>query len=442
MLRGLPLVISLGAWMSSQPAHADPDAATLADAAKPGPSAIFNGSDASECAFPSAVGMLIGGEIFCTGTLIHPQVILFAAHCMDTSQQGVIPEAIMFGEDADDPARVIPVDTCQLHPDWQTLGIDLAACTLPVAVHQVPITPIIMGCEADTLQPNVDLTIVGFGATAGFLDEEGNLSVEGVGRKRFTHQRVTDVLIGDNDLVMVGPDTGGCFGDSGGPALVQLFDGTWRVVGAASTLHPDSVPDPEGEICGLGTVYEIVWNHVDWLESSTGFDLTPCHTSDGTWDPGPDCGGFPLAPELPETSWAEGCAVASLAGWSSTCGSPFSDGPFPDPNPPPEPEPEPNPAPPPEPEPEPLPEPDPAPTPQPQPPPPDDSGATPTESNNSLSDTAGDTGDSSGALDSAGNDLSDRGCTCRDAAPSSAPLTLLLLLALGRRRAPRRPAQA
>ena len=29
-----------------------------------------------------------------------------------------------------------------------------------------------------------------------------------------------------------------------------------------------------------------------------------------------------------------------------------------------------------------------------------------------------------------GNDLSDRGCTCRDAAPSSAPLTLLLLLAL------------
>lgn len=436
MLRGpqrlvVGLTVGLSTCLIAQAARADSFATPL-----PPPSEIFNGTDAGECQFPSAVGMRIGGQIFCTGTLIHPQVVLFAAHCLDTSQEGVFPDDIMFGEDADAPARAIPVTNCEFHPDWHTFGIDLAACTLPVAVHQVPITPIIMGCEVDALVPDTDLTIIGFGATAGFVDDEGNLSVEGVGRKRFTHQRLTDVLTADNDIIMIGPDTGGCFGDSGGPAMVQLFDGTWRVLGAASTLHPESVPDPEGEICGLGTVYEIVWNHVDWLESFTGIDVTPCHTSDGTWSPGPDCGGFPLAPGTPETSWKQGCEVTQLAGWSSTCGSPFSDGPFPSPDPPPEPNPEPDPVPPPEPNPEPDPVPPPEPNPEPNPappppPPPDDTGVTPTGS-----DTVPDTSDgepSSGDIDSAG-DLADRGCTCTTAASPTAPLALLLLALVRRRR--------
>ncbi len=387
-------------------------------AAEPPPTQIFNGEEAAECAFPSAVGMISpGGSLFCTGTLIHPQLVLFAAHCMDTTDDGVVPSHIIFGEDSALPVKPIPVEDCQLHPAWFSDGIDLAACTLPVAVRHVPIAPVIMGCEVDALHEDTMLTIVGFGATHGIIDEQGETTTQGVGRKRFTQQRVTDVLVDANDVVMIGPDTGGCFGDSGGPAFVQLPDGTWRVIGAASTLHPPASPRPAGQICGLGTVYEIAWNHMEWLEGFAGFDLTPCHDTSGAWNPGPHCGGFPLAPGNPESTWDLGCEATQLGAWSSTCGEPFSTGPFPLPGPiPPPPPPIPPPAPPP-----------------PPPPPPD---PTPTTSDSdSLDPTLGsesETG-SETELDGPGGDK-DAGCACRQTSTTPAPLALLLLLGFARRK--------
>ncbi len=379
------------------------------------PAGIFNGTEASQCAFPSAVAMLdqATGQLFCTGTLIHPQVVLFAAHCMDSASWAT-PGTIMFGEDVAEPVRPIPVERCEIHPDWDNGGIDLAVCKLPVAVHHVPIAPLLMGCEVDALQPGTTVTIVGFGAAIAIQDPEGEVATQGAGLKRFTQQTVTDVLPQFNDVVMIGPNTGGCFGDSGGPAFVQLSDGTWRVFGAASTLHPDSVPGPDGEICGFGTVYEIAYNHLDWLESFSGVDLTPCHDADGTWHPDQNCGGFPLSPGTPETTWDQGCEVQSLGAWSSTCGAPFSSGPFPSPVPlPPKPAPVPEPPPP-----APVPEPAPAPVPLPE-----DTGRLP----NIDTDTDTDT-------DTAGEDDQDRGCSCRNDGPAPTPLALLLLLGLRRRR--------
>ena len=67
----------------------------------------------------------------------------------------------------------IPVADCVVHPEWDSAGIDLAACTLPVAVHHVPIAPLLAGCEVDALQPGTVVTIVGFGATAGFQTPRG-----------------------------------------------------------------------------------------------------------------------------------------------------------------------------------------------------------------------------------------------------------------------------
>lgn len=405
-----------------------PAAAELA-APDAGPRPIFGGATAGVCDFPSAVAMLDRdtNSLFCTGTLVHPQVVTFAAHCMDPEGSWATPGRVMFGEDVDAPVREVEVAACTMHPQWDpaTNAFDLAVCVLAEPVTQVPFTPLIMGCEIDQIEPGLEVVIVGFGATGAQLDPEGNPLPEGAGRKRFTTQTLTVVDPGATEITMIGPDKGGCFGDSGGPAFARMSDGTWRTLGAASTLHPESVPDDDGEICGLGTVYEVFWTEMDWLEGFTGVDLTPCHDTAGNWQPTAGCGGFPSDLLDPSSTWGDGCAPASFGEWSATCGPPFSAEPFPGPPappppepPPPEPEPvpepEPTPEPVPEPRPEPVPEPRPEPTPEPTPEPEDD-------------DTAG--------LD----DLTERGCTCSQGQGVPKDMLVLVgLVGLLRRRSRRR----
>ena len=426
----MPPHLGLAATLAATLAHTGP----LTQPEAP-PQSIFGGVDAGTCDFPSAVAMLDRdtGQFFCTGTLIHPQVVIFAAHCMDPSISWAIPGSVMFGEDVAAPVRQVPVVSCQTHPQWDSGAtiFDLAACTLADPVHGVPRVPLIMGCEVDQLQPGTQLVITGFGANSALLDPEGNPLPTGGGIKRFTSQTLTDVVPDANELIMLGPDKGGCFGDSGGPAFARLSDGTWRVLGAASTLHPDALPDDQGEICGLGTVYEIFWTQMAWLEGFAGLDLTPCHDAAGTWAPTAACGGFPTDLSDPDATWGDGCSTAALSGWSATCGAPFSDGPFeppppdpppdppppdpppPDPDPPPPDPPPPDPEPPP-PTPPPAPDPDPAPAPEPDP--------EPDPASAGLDDT----------------DLVDRGCSCAQGQPVPAHLLALLpLLLLRPRRRPR-----
>lgn len=407
------------------PLLAVPLAAAAGDlkAADPAPHGIHNGLDATSCQFPATVAMLdeLSGSLFCTGSLVHPQVVVFAAHCMDPGSSWATPGSVMFGENVDTPVRIFPVSHCEIHPGWWEVGLDLAVCVLEKPAHGVPIVPLLMGCEVDALQPGVEVTIAGFGASTATLDDQGEVVADGAGPKRYTTQTVTVVDEAVGDVVMVGQGTGACFGDSGGPAMVQLADGTWRVFGAGSTLHPDAPYDEE--LCDYGTVYEIYWNEMAWFEEVAGVDITPCHDADGTWNPGPACGGFPFTPQVGDGNWKQACATPAISGYAATCGAPYSEGPWEPPPEPPPPEPPPPEPPPPEP---PPPEP-PPPEPPPEPPP-------ATTDDTSSSSSGGVESDTGPGLDS---DLIDRGCACSSGQPTPRHVDLawlLLPLALRRRR--------
>ncbi len=234
--------------------------------------------------------------------------------------------AVHFGEGDGARALSIPTVRCQMHPDYaiidgappQALN-DVGFCELAAPVEDIPPIPVIYGCEVEALQVGTPLTIVGFGGTSGSNNDPGN-PPQGVGTKRFGAQVLQ--LLDDtvNDLWMLAPrgsQTGVCFGDSGGPALVELSDGTWRVVAVGSSTHPVNPG-----VCGGGGIYDLVHPVMPWLEQEAGVDLTPCHDVDGTWNPTEACGGFPTSPSDLGNTWDEACGPHAVSELSETCGPP------------------------------------------------------------------------------------------------------------------------
>lgn len=271
--------------------------------ADPAPDAqpILGGDVVGPCGWPNVVS--IGG--FCSGTLIHPQVVLYAAHCGDEVPWIRFTDAI----DNEQRREVVP-EACATHPVGEFgFGTDFAFCRLAEPVTDVPITPPLVGCDADAmLKVGQTATVVGFGES----DNPDNP----YGIKRSVNTTIEDFSW---DEVFVGnAEEGACYGDSGGPALVQLADGTWRVFGVTSWGKPG---------CGAGNYFSLVHNGVDWIETASGIDVTPCTDALGAWDPSPACGAFASQdPGLASGAW-DTCTFAPVSGPSTTCGSAFDDAP-------------------------------------------------------------------------------------------------------------------
>ena len=261
---------------------------------------IYGGTDVVSCGWPTTVSM----EGQCTGTLVHPQVVIYAQHCGSGYGQ------VTFGETIDgSPGRSVPTEFCRTYPGGGPgTGQDFAFCVLSEPQTDIQLVPILMGCETSVLTQGRQVVGVGFG--------EADTGPYGIKREVTMDFGFID---GNNEAFAGGGGEDTCQGDSGGPLFVQMpagegtGDGTWRVFGITSY----------GSACGSGGYYSMMHVGIEWFESESGFDLTPCHDADGTWNPGPDCGDFPLDPGNPGGVWADGCNAGELGGLSAICGAPF-----------------------------------------------------------------------------------------------------------------------
>ena len=222
---------------------------------------IIGGQPTAPGAWP-AVAWLPAG---CTAVMIHPRLIVFAAHC------GVVHRQAWFGDDLDlriddgtlsmpqgDGLTSIALERCRtLSPE---VGLDLGYC-MTTTPYRGALAP--MASEADVkaaIDTGAPFVLAGFGLTSSDATTFGQKQQVEVIDASYTE---------DIELAIGSVSAGTCRGDSGGPAFVAI-DGEhgrqWRVAGVLSG-------GAVGE-CGMG-YYTALHRHERWLESAVA-SLRPC----------------------------------------------------------------------------------------------------------------------------------------------------------------------
>jgi secreted trypsin-like serine protease len=221
---------------------------------------IIGGSAASANQFPWQARLLVNGQFNCGGSLIRPNWVLTAGHCvygLSASQFTVIlgdhrQSITESTEQSRGASRLI------LHPGYvhSTIQNDLALIelsspvTLNAAVSTIPLQTANWGWQSDT-------QVSGWGRTSGTSSSSDVL--------RYVAAAVVDNSACNNasalfrdlnatELCAGAPGTGGCFGDSGGPLFTTA--GVRELAGIVSWGSSS---------CNSYTVFTRVSSYVPWI---------------------------------------------------------------------------------------------------------------------------------------------------------------------------------
>lgn len=240
---------------------------------------IVRGRPVSSAETWGTVGFLLsydGRYWVCSGTLIAPDLIVTAAHCLQDELTGSPPETLdviagAFDIDAATAEQTYVVDRVVAHPDVRLYGAtssdptglgarhDIALVRTTEPITQVSVVPILPKEELDNVMlSGAKLTIAGYGRR--YVDAFGASSEDGlhyVGELSFARRTDYEFLAGGSSEA----DT--CPGDSGGPVYVNYAGKVW-VVGATSRGR-DDFPNID---CGEGGIYTLVSAYTDWIEQT------------------------------------------------------------------------------------------------------------------------------------------------------------------------------
>ncbi len=233
---------------------------------------VVGGDQAPEGMWDDCAAVYFGNQVGCTGTLIAPNVVLTAGHCI-----GGISKVKLATNDYRQAGEEITVSREIQHPQhWNTYDVGLLILSRDATTAPRPIA---QGCVLDKyLYDGADVAIVGYGA----IDQWGNQYTPMLQEAytTVTDHDCTDMWSGCNSSVSPGGEIGAggsgidaCYGDSGGPLYLITEQGNY-LVGVTSRAF-DTVQVP----CRDGGIYTRPDAVIDWIEGQAGITIpmTTCN---------------------------------------------------------------------------------------------------------------------------------------------------------------------
>ncbi len=288
--------VAVGLALSVLVLPACADGSLTANAQHSAEQAIINGATCGADVEPTAVAIIVDASIdfggqklevmspSCTGTLIAPDVVLLAAHCVDPTLLsygfGEVERAdyyISFQADLSEymsdgsgevlpvPESAIPARVALMHPDFDinsltpngTTGVeyDIALLFLEAPIDTVRPEIVITADEAAQLDVGDAVTIAGWGQTSATNQNSAGIKTCGAS----TIDELGDALL---QIGAASSATRKCHGDSGGPTFIELDTAgsiKRRVIGVTSRAYDESD-------CAKGGVDTRVDAYLDYID--------------------------------------------------------------------------------------------------------------------------------------------------------------------------------
>ncbi len=212
----------------------------------------------------------------CTGTLIGNDMILTAAHCVDSGIESTRAERlfVIFGNDPmctltkREASNARMASKVIIHPEWasgKAGGVDLALIKLSTPA---PDNAVRLAVTTDLPSLSDDRVVygAGYGRTTDYSDAEGEAPFLRIAKIKPQNKSPNlGIMNNPSSRKLIFDQSGGealCKGDSGGPAII-LDGGQLKVMGVASYVY-----DPNKSTCKSLVVHTSVSYYRDWLSET------------------------------------------------------------------------------------------------------------------------------------------------------------------------------